>query len=248
MPAKSSPELLANLFAKFQRQVKASTGVTLSMRRVSEELLARPAPGRGTASGESTVGDGTARTRKPDVSALSRWTKPSGRSNWHIPIGRVMEVTHQLNASTSERDALMLARLSEIAQTDPEHDVLVCGAWIAGRVSDQLQLDADEQAVLEAFRKNRAVSPYSMLTPSRLARLGAVFGEMAHEHLSELAPDDDASPDDYSPADEARLRARRDATMAALRVAQTPVRKQSEVSAAALAKRLLRTLRKPSLA
>lgn len=246
MPTKTSPELLANLFRKFQRRALASTGVKLSMRKVSEELLSQTAPENSAAGpGVRTTAE-PALKRLPDVNALGRWTKPGTKRNWFIPVGRIVDVAQQLGATDEERDALMLARLAEIAEYDPKHDVLVCGAWVAERVAEQHKLDADEQAVLDAFRKSRAVSPYSTLSPSRLAKLQRLLDELAREHLAELVPDEDlASETALELEANAGLHERRAALVASLRDAQVSVKKPAQVSAQVLARRFLRSLRKP---
>jgi hypothetical protein len=246
MSANTSPQLLANLFARFQRRAQAEAGVKMSMRKVSEDLLSPAASVVAKSGNEASTPAGKKQRRTADVNALGRWTRPGGRHNWFIPIGRVLDVARRMGATEEERDALMLARLAEIAEQDPKHDVLVCGAWVAERVSRQHELDADEQAVLDAFRRSRAVSPYSTLSSSRLAKLERLFGELAREHLAELALEsaDAAHEADMSPDDEARLRAKRTAVMAPLRATRTLVRKPVEVSAEVVARRFLRELRK----
>jgi hypothetical protein len=231
MSAKSSPELLVNLFARFQRRAKAETGVKVSMRKVSEWLLAPPL--------QSVK-------RKPDANALGRWTNPGGRPNWFIPVGRVLDVARQLGASPEERDALMLARIAEIAKADPKHDVVVCGTWVAERVTEQHRLNDDEQAVLDAYRKSCAVSPYRMMTPNRLARLQHVLEELAREHLAELASeqDNDAEPEHLSSETEGQFRDRRAVAMRVLLASRAPTRKPEQLSAEVLARRFLRSLRK----
>jgi hypothetical protein len=215
------------------------------MRQVSEELLSQTAATPAGNDQENAEAARPGAKRKPDVNALGRWTKPGGRSNWHIPVGRVIDVAHQLGATSDERDALMLARLTEIAKDDPKHDVLVCGAWVAERVSEQHQLDSDEQAVLDAFRKTRAVTPYSMITPTGLAKLQGLFEELAQEHLAELAQeqDGDGGASELSADDETRLRERRTAAMTALRETKAPPKRPTQVSAQVLARRFLRSLR-----
>jgi hypothetical protein len=235
MTGKSSADLLRALFTRFQRRALAETGVKLSMRKVSEELLSRPAP-------EASAVDSAPASRKPDANALGRWTKPGDRRNWHIPVGRILDVAQHLQATPAERDALMLARLQEVADTEPTHEVLVCGAWVAGRVQEQNELDVDEQAVLSAFRKARAVSPYSMLTAERVARLEAVFADLAKEHLAEVAAgEDEPTPGDDVPVD-VGLRER---ALAAVRKVGRPSKPEAALSAEVLARRFLRSLRQP---
>jgi hypothetical protein len=163
-----------------------------------------------------------------------------------IPIGRVLDVARKLSATPEERDALMLARLAEIAQVDPAHDVLVCGAWVAQRVREQMQLDAEEQALLDAFRKSRAASPYTMLNSEALSRVSGLFDEIARMHMAELADEQQAGAEvDPAPGNEEHLRDRKTRVMAHLRTARAPIPvQQQELSSEVLARRFLRSLRK----
>jgi hypothetical protein len=177
MVAKASPAILAALFRRFQRRVHASEGQRLSMREVSADLAVKEAmqPGR--------TGD----DKKPDVNALARWTNPK-KPNWYIPVGRVQEVAVALGATQNEVDALMLVRLKELAAHNPQHDALVCGAWVAQRITQNLRLAPDEEAVLAAYR--RAAEPagtLGALGPARLERLAQVMQDLVQEALKEDA-------------------------------------------------------------
>lgn len=239
MAGKSSAELLSGLFSRFQRRAKADTGVKVSMRKVSEELLSSAAP-----HAPLEQADGARARRKPDANALGRWTNPGGRRNWFLPLGRVVEVAERLQASPAERDELMLARLHELAAAEPGHDVLTCGAWVAGRIIEQSRLDEDEEAVLAAFRRARAVSPYAMMSSDRTARLEAFFAGLAREHLADLALDHAAEEGaDAHELDTANLRQR---ALAAVQSASTMPLKCEQVSAEVVARRFLRRLKRGS--
>jgi len=177
MVAKTSPAILAALFRRFQRRVQSTEGQRLSMREVSADLALKGA----------TRPDGESADRKPDVNALARWTNPK-KPNWYIPIGRVQEVAVALGANQKEVDALMLVRLKEMAAHNPQHDALVCGAWVAQRVAHNLQLAPDEEAVLAAYR--HALEPAGHLAvfgPAQQARLAQVMQDLVQEALREAA-------------------------------------------------------------
>lgn len=177
MVAKTSPAILAAMFRRFQRRVYEAEGQRLSMREVSADLATK----------EARQPRAVDELAKPDVNALARWTNPK-KPNWFIPISRVQEVAVALGASQNEVDALMLVRLKELAANNPQHDVLVCGAWVAQRVSRNMQLAPDEEAVLAAYR--RAVEPAGGITlfgPTQLSRLSQFMHELTQEALREAA-------------------------------------------------------------
>lgn len=218
------------------------------MRKVSEELLSRP---RASAQlGENQLaknGAGGGSVRKPDANALGRWTNPGTKSNWFIPIARVAEVSRSLGASPAEADALMLVRLRELAEKDPEHDVLVCGSWIAERVHAQLALDDEEMVLLEAFRKSRTRTPYSVLDAGRTERVARFFDALVQEHLDELKPeiDDQSEEPELTPAESQSLRLRAEAAVRRSTATSGPA-PRTDLSAEVVARRLLRSLRQGS--
>lgn len=177
MVAKTSPAILSAMFRRFQRRVQDTEGQRLSMREVSADLAVKEAMQPG----------GAVDNKKPDVNALARWTNPK-KPNWYIPVGRVQEVAVALGATQNEVDALMLVRLKELAAHNPRHDVLVCGAWVAQRVTHNLQLAPDEEAVLAAYRC--AVEPAGLLAvfgPAQQARLAQIMQDLVQDALKEAA-------------------------------------------------------------
>lgn len=244
MVAKTSPAILTAMFRRFARGIAEKTGTKVSMRKVSAELLSRPRATKGPGENPSAKIGAVGTVRKPDANALGRWTNPGAKGNWFIPIARVAEVARSLGATPAETDALMMVRLGELADNDPEHDVLVCGSWIATRVQAQLALDVEEQAVLEAFRKSRTCTPYPVLDAGRTERVGQFFDALVQEHLDELKAevDDQGEEPELTPEEHQSLRLRAEAAVRRSAATSGPAPRK-DLSAEVVARRLLRSLR-----
>ncbi len=98
-----------------------------------------------------------------DTHALARWTNDAAHQSkhpqWRVPLRRTLEVCHVLEADTAERDALMMARIGEVQETDESPEVMVVLQWLTPTVTELVGrpvLDGQEEQVLVAFRAARA--------------------------------------------------------------------------------------------
>lgn len=89
-----------------------------------------------------------------DPDLLGRWTKPGKHKNWRIPLWRVDAFCQAFNATSEQRDELMMTRLQELRD---DNDGQPTSEWAAAEWGAQLaepeRLTSDEREVLNAWRK-----------------------------------------------------------------------------------------------
>lgn len=101
-----------------------------------------------------------------DTHALARWTNDAAHQalhpQWRIPLRRVPEACYVLEATSDERDELMLARLKEIQESDEKSDVMVLMHWLEPTLRELATrplLDAHELQLVAAFQRARDATP-----------------------------------------------------------------------------------------
>jgi hypothetical protein len=141
MKSKSS-QYLKRLILKHQAFLKREAGVHVSMRELSEFGLKEGVGLRG------------------DAQRLARWTSPTGRKSWRIPLDRIDKVIEMLGGSVEDSDRLMELRLLELEADDPSHPAVVSAGWALKQVVNPLS--PDERRVLEAYRRVASQYPHGL--------------------------------------------------------------------------------------
>lgn len=187
---KSSAQVLSRIWESFAKNAERETGLPLSKSATSRNYL-----------------DG-------DDRLLTRWLNPGARKNWRIPLARVPDVCRELQASPEMTDRLMMAKLSEISQEDPEHPILVAASWAFGHCESQNHgLSADEQRVLAAYRSQAQRFPRGLYgARDELDTLGPVFEELL-QRAQKTYEDDDAGSLDEDPSARSERKAQTDALL-----------------------------------
>jgi hypothetical protein len=94
-----------------------------------------------------------------DLHVLARWTNEAAhekRPNWRIPLTRVEALCKALDATSDERDELMVARLNELMAHDKSEDVPAVLHWLEPMLeefSNRPAVTTLERQVLAVFNR-----------------------------------------------------------------------------------------------
>jgi hypothetical protein len=143
-----------------------------------------------------------------DTHSVARWTNDAAHSGkhaeWRIPLRRIPEVCHALEASADDEDALMFARLQEAQDSEEKTDVLVVMRWLEPTITALVkrpEVDAFERQVLEAFNRARAANvaanhiPFGKDRDDELENfLRAWLDDVVNDYLAEQHVESDEGP------------------------------------------------------
>jgi hypothetical protein len=144
----------------------------------------------------------------PDTHSLARWTNDAAHlgdyPEWRVPLRRVPEVCHALEATDEDADALMFARLQEAQDSEEKSDVLVVMRWLEPTITALVkrpEVDIFERQVLDAFNRARAANvaanhiPFSRDRSDELeAALATWLDGVVEDYLAEQQAEADEAP------------------------------------------------------
>ncbi len=174
---------------------------------------------------------------KTDKHCVARWTNEDAHRgshpNWRVPLYRVEQACEAFKATEDERDDLMMARIHEALEHDPDGDLAVVLHWLEpyfAELAARPVLDPTETIVLASLKRAEQAVPGAAQCPLPSSfghdlevAIGACFQRAVEEHVAELAAD--AAAEEASPVDQVALKAKLasiTAKLAARRAAPVP--------------------------
>lgn len=194
----SSAAILRRLFERYSADWKRQypNAPRLSARKVSEWLS------------------------KADKHCLARWTNEDAHAgshpNWRVPFYRVEQACEAVKATEDERDDLMMARIHEAIEHDPDGDLAVVLQWLEpffAEFAARPVLSQTETVALAAFRKAEQMVPGAAQCPvtstfehNLEVVIKACFERAVKAYVAELAAE--TAADEALPVNEAALKAK----------------------------------------
>jgi hypothetical protein len=95
-----------------------------------------------------------------DAQRLARWSSPTGRRSWMIPLNKIAAVAEMLGATKDDADELMALRLADLEGHDPHDPAVVSARWALSLRADSLT--QDERHVLSVYRRVSSNYPHGL--------------------------------------------------------------------------------------
>lgn len=132
--APNSAEVLRKIWASYTEGYKKTLGREPSMRETSDQIGLDP-------------------------SALAKWMSVDAPASRRVPVSMIPILEDALMMSAGELDELMVARLTELSETE---DVMAACNWLAGFLERSTALSQEEGLVLATFRSSREKYPLGL--------------------------------------------------------------------------------------